>query len=361
MAKFTDAFTAPAIAAIVEENASNRIPYLGEGLFPRIQKSGLNLRWFKQELGLPILLKPSAFDANATIRSRQGLEVIDTEMAYFKEAMIVKEQDIQDYETLVEGAPYAREILDRNFRDAEELIESARVVEERMRMSLLANANGKPSINIAAEGVAYEYDFDPNGTYARDNYTALSGTSLWSDTAKSTPLDDVQEAQDKVYQKTGVKPTNLIISQATMRLLKKNESIKSAILAQNVTANVLVTEAKVKEIFLTELGVTILVYAKQYKEWDKTNKRYVAKKFYPDGMATLVPDGKLGNTYKGTTPEEHRASDLNVQIVDEGTAVAVNTSFDPVQTVTKASEVVLPSFENMNETYMLKIDTNVIY
>ena len=89
MAKFTDAFTAPAIAAIVNENASNRIPYLGEGLFPRIQKSGLELKWFKQNLGLPVILKPSAFDANATIRSRQGLEVIDTEMAYFKEAMIV--------------------------------------------------------------------------------------------------------------------------------------------------------------------------------------------------------------------------------------------------------------------------------
>ena len=357
MARFTDAFTAPAIASIVNENASNRIAYLGEGLFPRIQKSGLNLRWFKQELGLPILLKPSAFDANATIRSRQGLEVIDTEMAYFKEAMIVKEQDIQDYETQIENSPYAREILDRNFRDAEELIESARVVEERMRMSLLANANGKPSINIAAEGVAYEYDYDPNGTYAANNYTALSGTSAWSDTANSTPLDDVQEAQDKVYQKTGVKPTLMVISQKTMGLLKKNDSIKAAVLAQNVTANVLMTEARVKEIFSNELNIEILVYAKQYKEWDETNKVYVAKKFYPDGMATLLPTGKLGNTYKGTTPEEHRASKLNVQIVDDGTAVAVNTSFDPVQTVTKASEVVLPSFENMDETYMLKVDT----
>lgn len=357
MARFTDAFTAQAIATIVNENPSNKESYLGEGLFPRIQKSGLNLKWFKQELGLPILLKPSAFDANATIRSRQGLEVIDTEMAYFKEAMIVKEQDIQDYETQIEDSPYAKEILDRNFRDAEELIESARVVEERMRMSLLANANGKPSISIAAEGVDYTYDFDPNGTYAANNFTSLSGTSLWSDTANSTPLDDVQEAQDKVYQKTGVKPTLLLISQKTMGLLKKNASIKAAILAQNVTANVLINEARVKEIFSNELGVTILVYAKQYKEWDETTKKYVAKKFYPDGMATLLPEGKLGNTYKGTTPEEHRASELNVQIVDEGTAVAVNTSFDPVQTVTKASEVVLPSFENMDETYMIKVDT----
>ena len=356
MARFTDAFTAPAIAAIVNENASNRIPYLGEGLFPREQKSGLTLKWFKQNLGLPVILKPSAFDANATIRSRQGLEVIDTEMAYFKEAMIVKEQDIQDYETQVENSPYAREILDRNFRDAETLIEAARVVEERMRMSLLANANGKPSISIAAEGVAYEYDFDPNGTYTANNFTALSGTSLWSDTTNSTPLNDIQDAQDAVEARTGERPAYLLISKATMNLLKKNKSIKDAILAQNVTANILMTDARVKEIFANELGIAILVYTKQY-----IDENGQTKKFYPDGMATLLPAGILGRTYKGVTPEEHRASDLNVQIVDDGTAVAVNTSFDPVQTITKASEVVLPSFENMDRTYMIKVDTNVVY
>ena len=352
MARFTDAFTSQAIAAIVNENASNRIPYLGEGLFPRVQKSGLNLKWFKQNLGLPVILKPSAFDANATIRSRQGLEVIDTEMAYFKEAMIVKEQDIQDYETVVEGSPYAREILDRNFRDAETLIESARVVEERMRMSLLANANGKPSISIAAEGVTYAYDFDPNGTYASNNFTALSGTSLWSDTTNSTPLEDVSEAQDKVEAKTGERPSILLISKATMNLLKQNASIRSAILAQNVTANIFMTDNRVKELFSNELGISIIVYTKQYVDENGT-----AKKFYPDGMATLLPNGQLGHTYKGVTPEEHRAGELNVQIVDDGTAVAVNTSFDPVQTVTKASEVVLPSFENMDKTYMLKVGT----
>ena len=356
MARFTDAFTAQAIASIVNENASNRIPYLGEGFFPRIQKSGLDLKWFKQNLGLPVILKPSAFDANATIRSRQGLEVIDTEMAYFKEAMIVKEQDIQDYETQVENSPYAREILDRNFRDAETLIEGARVVEERMRMSLLANALGKPSISIAAEGADYTYDFDPNGTYAANNFTALSGTSLWSDTANSTPMDDIQEAQDAVEAKTGERPTNLLLSRATMNLLKKNASIRNAILAQNVTANIFMNDARVKEIFANELGISLLIYTKQYVDENGT-----AKKFYPDGMVTLLPQGKLGNTYKGVTPEEHRAGDLNVQIVDDGTAVAVNTSFDPVQTTTKASEVVLPSFENMDKTYMIKVDTNVTY
>ena len=354
MAKFTDAFTAPAIAAIYNESASNRIPYLGAGFFPTRSKSGLELKWIKTSKGLPVMLKPSAFDANAVIRSRQGLEVIDTEMAYFKEAMIVKEQDIQTYESIVEGSPLAREILDRNFEDSLTLLEGARVVEEAMRMSLLANANGHPSISISAEGADYTYDYDPNSTYSSNNFTALTGTSVWSN-ASSTPLDDVSTAMDSVEARTGSRPAYLLMSKATMNNLKKNNQIKSAILAQNATANIFMTDARVKEIFANEFGVAILVYTKQYKDYSGN-----AKKFYPDGMVTLLPQGAIGSTWHGVTPEEHRADALNVQIVD-GIAIAVNTSFDPVQTVTKASEIVLPSFERMDETYMIKVETSLTY
>lgn len=357
MAKLTDVFTSPAIAAVYNEVASNKIPYLGEGLFPAKQKSGLSLKWIKGSKGLPVMLQPSAFDSNAPIRSRQGLDIIDTEMAYFKEAMIVKEQDKQDFESVVESAPLAREILDRIYDDATTLVDGAKVVEECMRMSLLANASGTPSISIAVTGGAtYTYNFDPNGTYATNNYTALSGTSLWTDTVNSTPLEDVSNAQDKVEASTGVRPSIMLISKATMNLLKQNASIKSAILAQNVTANIFMTDARVKELFNSELGVNIIVYTKLYTDYSGS-----AKKFYPDGMATLLPDGVLGNTWKGVTPEEFESGKLDVSIVDNGTAITVNTSFDPVQTVTKVSEVVLPSFERMDETYMIKVASSVSY
>jgi len=351
MAKLTDVFTSPAIAAVWTEAASNKQAYLGEGLFPSKQKSGLNLRWIKGSNGLPVILQPSAFDSVAPIRSRQGLEVIDTEMAYFKEAMIVKEQDKQDFESVVESAPLAREILDRIYDDATTLVDGAKVVEELMRMSLLANSAGHPSISIAvAGGATYTYNFDPKDTYETNNFTELSGTSVWSDLDDSDPLKDVSDAQDKVEANTGERPTILLMSKATMNLLKKNEKIRGAILAQNVTANIFMTDNRVKELFLTELGINIIVYTKQYKDYSGN-----AKKFYPDGMVTLLPAGTLGTTWKGVTPEEFESGKLDVSIVDNGTAITVNTSFDPVQTVTKVSEVVLPSFEKMDMTYMIKV------
>ena len=357
MSKFSDVFSSPVVAAVYNEAASNRIPYLGEGLFPAKQKSGLNLKWIKTTKGLPVSLAPSAFDVDTTIRSRQGMEVIDTEMAYFKEGMIVKEQDIQDYDNAVEGSPLAKEILDRIYDDQTTLVDGALVVPERMRMSLLANANGHPSISIAVtDGATYAYNYDPNSTYSSNNYTALSGTSLWTDTTNSTPLKDVSDAQDAIEAATGNRPSLLVMSKATMNLLKANASVKGAILAQNATANIFMTDARVKELFSTELGVSIIVYTKMYK--DEAGN---AKKFYPDGMVTLLPEGALGNTWFGVTPEEHRADKIDVTIVNTGIAVAVETKFDPVQTVTKVSEVVLPSFERMDETYMIKVASSLTY
>ena len=355
MGKFTDVFGSSVIAAIYNEAASNRIPYLGEGFFPAKQKSGLTLKWIKTSKGLPVSLAPSAFDVVAPIRSRQGLEVIDTEMAYFKEAMLVKEQDIQDYETAVEGSALAKEILDRIFDDATTLVDGARVVPERMRMSLLANENGHPSITIAVSGgTNYTYNYDPNNSYSTNNFDTVD--TYWTDLDDSTPLDDISAAQDAVEASTGVRPSILLMSKATMNLLKQNDSIKSAILAQNITANIFMTDARVKELFANELGLSIIVYTKMYKD-----EAGSAKKFYPDGMVTLLPEGALGNTWFGVTPEEHRSDKLDVTIVDTGIAVSVDTKFDPVQTTTKASEIVLPSFERMDETYMIKVAGSVTY
>ena len=211
------------------------------------------------------------------------------------------------------------------------------------------------SSNLGLSGGAnYTYNYDPNNSYSTNNFTTVS--NYWNDLDDSTPLDDVSNAADAVEAATGTRPTILLMSKATLNLLKQNESIQNAILAQNVTANVYMTDNRVKELFSNELGINIIVYAKQYK--DEAGN---TKKFYPDGMVTLLPEGTLGTTFYGVTPEEHRSDKLDVSIVDSGIAVAVETKFDPVQTLTKVSEIVLPSFERMDETYMIKVLSSLSY
>ena len=86
-----EVYSSKAIALRHNEVASNKQAYLGKGLFPTKKKTGLDLKWIKTSKGLPVSLKPSAFDTVSTIRSREGFKMTETEMAFFKESMLIKE------------------------------------------------------------------------------------------------------------------------------------------------------------------------------------------------------------------------------------------------------------------------------
>ena len=351
--RLRDAYSAKAIALARTEVASNKIPYLGSLLFPAKKKMGLDLKWIKTSKGLPVSLMPSAFDTRSTIRSREGIQFTETEMAFFKESMLVKEADEQEILRVKESSdPYAQEVLDHIFDDANTLVDGAEVVPERMIMQLLNPTNGHPSISIQADGATYAYNYDPDNSYATNNYEALTDTARWSQHATADPLKDIQEAQDAVEDKTGTRPTIAIMSRETFNHVKACASIQNYILAQNVSANVMITDARVKELFLTELSVTIVVYTKKYK-----TEAGLATQFFANGFCALIPEGSLGNTWYGTTPDERTLmSDPNYDtaLVGTGIAVTVTNTSDPVQTKTTVSEIVLPSYERMDETYVIK-------
>lgn len=351
--RLRDAYSAKAIAIAHTEVASNKIPYLGSILFPAKKKMGLDLKWIKTSKGLPVSLMPSAFDTVSTIRSREGIKIENTEMAYFKESMLVKEVDEQEILRVKDSAdPYAQEVLDRIFDDANTLVDGARVVPERMIMQLLNPTNGHPSISIAADGATYSYNYDPDGSYATNNYEALTSTAKWDAPSTADPIADIQAAQDAVESLTGTRPSIAIMSRDTFNKVKACASIQNYILAQNVTANVMITDARVKELFVSELGVTVIVYTKQFK-----TEAGVATQFFADGFCALVPEGNLGNTWYGTTPDERTLMadpNYDTALVGTGIAVTVTTTSDPVQTKTTVSEIVLPSFERMDETYVIK-------
>lgn len=336
------------------EVASNKIPYLGEGLFPAIKKMGIDLKQIRTAKGLPVSLNPSAYDTVSAIRSRKGFKVDETEMAYFKESMLVKERDkIELLRVQDANDPYALEAYKSIFNDAETLIESADVVAERMRMQLLASDGGHPSISLAGDGATYTYNYDPNGEYATNNYRALTGTSKWTDTDNSDPIADVKKAKKAISRKYGANADVLIINDTTMDLLVANKKVRSYILAQNVTGTVNVDEDAVIDVFKRVAKVTIVDYDKAFTAEDGN-----AKTFYPNCFATLVPNGSVGNTYYGTTPEEIEmlnGAEVDTQIFDNKITVTVTHTTDPAQTKTTVSETLLPSFERMFETYTLKV------
>lgn len=349
---FTELFTPAAIAANWTEASSNRIPYLGEAMFPAKKQAGLDLKWIKGNKGLPVSLMPTAFDAKATFRDRIGLAKLETEMPFFREGYKIKERDRQDIlRAQASNDPYVAAAIARVFDDANDLIEGANVVPERERMQLLFPENGNMGIAIKANGVDYTYNYDPNGEWKASNYF----TTDWQ-TSPSTadPFNDIQTAKDAIAANTGAELRVAVMNGNTFKLLRNNNAIKSRFLTTNGLALGYLTDGEIVAVLKDVLGLDgIIVYDKQYRDEDK-----VAHKFVPDGYVALLPAGAIGSTWYGTTPEE---ADLmgkgvaQVAIVNTGVALTQIVDPHPVNLNTFASEIVLPSYERMDEVALLKV------
>lgn len=353
--RITDVFGAQAIAAHYTAAASNAIPYYGAGAFPAQKKGGLDLKWIKGHKGLPVSLAPSAFDAKSTLRDRVGISVNKSEMAFFRESMLVTEADKQEILRAQDsGDPYVMQALQHVFDDTRTLIDGAEVVGERMRMQLLAPIGGNVGINIASNGVDYTYNYDPDGSWKKEHYMEITtDADKWSAADTCDPIADLEAAMDAQEEAAGNRPEILLMSKATFNLLKASKKVQSGVLAQNLTATVNYTTARIKQYIEETLRVTIVIYNKKFKD-----ESGATKNFFPDNIVMMMPSGALGSTWYGTTPEElaqMAEEGVDTAIVNTGVAVTFTKTTDPVNYKTTVSEILLPSFERMDECYALEV------
>lgn len=350
-----DLFTPEAIAAQWDEVYSNKIPYMGTALFPARKKAGLDLSWIKGSKGLPVSLMPSAFDAKATFRDRIGVQRVETEMPFFREGFKIKEKDRQELLRVQESNdPYLNEVLARIYDDANNLLEGALVVSERMIMQLLFPADGEVGITIKANGVDYTYEYDADDAWKTANYTALTSSATWDNASTADPIKDLDTLRKKVLKATGVAPTIAIMNSNTFNLAAKTTAIKNRFLSTAGITTGYLSDADVRAVIKDITGIEIVTYDKMYK-----NESGTAATFVPDDYVSLLPEGAVGSTWYGTTPEEADlrggASDAKVAIVNTGVAITQIVDPHPVNVNTFASEIVLPSYERMDEVGVLKV------
>lgn len=322
-----------------ETLTKDRPPYLGETLFPAQKKLGLDLKWIKGSAGLPVVLKPSAFDVGAVPRARIGFDRLTAEMPFFKESLYIDEELRQQLNMVLEtgNQAYIDAVLNRIFNDNTVLLEGAAARREQMRMMALTTG----AISITANGQAYSYD------YGMPSDHKVTVTTSWSDVSADIGAD-ILAGQDKIEDDTGVRPTRAVCSRKTWGYMLKNTNFKKAI-----SDKVLMTDSVLKSMLLDVYGLEVVVYSKRYNNDSKSATKYV-----PDDTFVMFPSGPLGTTWFGTTPEE---SDLmgkavaNVSITDVGVAVTSINKADPVNVETKVTMISLPSFEAADQVYILDV------
>lgn len=323
----------------LEKNV-NKTPMLGETLFPYTRDLGIQLDWIKGSNNQPVALRLSAYDAKAIRRDREGIDKVSTKMPFFKESMYIDEEMRQSLNTLIQTSNQALidKILSKIFKDEVKLIDSAYIALERMRMSALTTG----VITLESNGQGYTYDFAmPVG-----NKTTVSKS--WSDPTADI-IEDIN-AIKTAFKAKGVTLTRAVCNESVAKYLRSNTALKNAIYVF-AGGSVNVTTARAIEYIFNETGISIFVDDDVY-----VNEAGEAVKYVPDNKFIIIPDGDLGETHLGTTPEESdllNSSVANVQITAEGVALTTTEETDPVNVITKVSMVGMPSFERANEVAIL--------
>lgn len=335
-----DLVQAGELGAYWETLAQDEAPYPGEELFPANKKRGLDLKWIKGAKGLPVVLKNSAFDAAAVPRPRIGFERLSSQMPYFKESTYIDEELRQELNMVLEtgNQAYIDAVLNRVFDDEVNLLRGAAATRERMRM--MALTTGVITMENNGQEFVFDYGIENKGNAA----------VAWSDRANADPLEDIRLAKEAIQDATGEVLTRAICDGVTWRNLRNNENIKKQVFVLTNGVGAL-NDNQLRAHILDQVGITILVNDKRYKD-----EKGVATKFVPSNTFVLFPEGRLGETWFGTTPQE---SDLmtsnvaNVALVDTGVSVTTAQKVDPVQVETIVAQICLPSFEAADAIFIM--------
>lgn len=345
MPSIYDLVTAKNVTTYWTELNQNEQPYLGETLFPKQKQLGTNLEWIKGANDQPVGIRLSSYDAKSIRRDMQGIEKYETEMPFFKESIYVDEKLRQQLNNFIDAnrPQIVDTLMTRVFDRLTGLIQSTDVTLERMRMEALTTG----TITLSSNGQSYTYDYEVPADQKRTVSTS------WSD-PNADIIGEINTIVSDMKAK-GVNITRALCNTTVIQGMLENTAMKNAIYVfAGGTVNL--TEENVRSYITAQTGIRFAIYDNVWVDESGNAHKYV-----PDNTVVFMPEGTLGYTNMGTTPEESDLiNNLNaeVSIVNEGVAVTTTQMVDPVNVDTKVSMVALPSFEEADKVVIL--DTDVV-
>lgn len=340
MPSIYDLVTAKNVTEYWTELNKNEQPLLGATLFPVQKQLGTNLEWIKGANDQPVGIRLSNYDDKSIRRDMKGIEKYETEMPFFKESIYVDEKLRQQLNNFIDAnrPQIVDTLMARIFDRLSGLIASTDVTLERMRMEALTTG----TITLSSNGQSYTYDYEVPASQKTTVQTSWTSPS-------ADIIGDINAIITAMKAK-GVKITRALCNTTVIQGMLQNTAMKNAIYVfAGGTVNL--TEENVRSYITAQTGLRFAIYDNVWVDEAGTAHKYV-----PDDTVVFMPDGALGRTNMGTTPEESDLiNNLNaeVSIVNEGVAVTTSQMVDPVNVDTKVSMVALPSFEEADKIWIL--------
>lgn len=357
MLNISDIYSAASVASLRTSDASNMVPYMGQAWFPDRKLAGIDIKWVRSHKGLGVALAASNPDAQPTLKTRIPTHMTKEELPMFRQSAEIKEHDLMELSRISNiDDPFLRPVAESMYDDASGLLEGADIVAEMMRMQLLSSNGGKMGITIGtSDNMIYNYNYDRDGSWKKTHYVELTGSDTW-DKPTAKPLDDIRRGVQYLAN-TGTTAAFILGTSGTFDYLLDNEQVRNALITSTGASIAFMDSEAISDVLQRRLRLSKKAYDKSFEDYDGNEK-----KFYPDDYVTIIGNRQLGNTWRGTTPEEMSISGnfpdapVDIEIMANGIAVAVQTKYDPAfKIITTVSQVVLPSFEGMDSIYVIKV------
>lgn len=315
---------------------------VGDGLFPEDRTEEFEIKYLLGSNAAPVSASVHAYDSEAQVGSRDGLEEMSMEPALIKRKIKMGERLIKAMTQARTDAEVQR-VIDRIYNDVDNMVNSVRTRIERMRFEAIST--GKLVLN--ENGFKGEIDYG-----VADEQKEVV-TTPWSDNS-ATPLDDIDRYVNKVVELSGVTPERILTSRKVFNTIKRHTSIRKAIFGVNSAR--LVTNAELNA-FLQEQGLPAIATDDRVYREQLNNGTYVTRRFFPENSFVLLPGGELGKTVFGVTPEEANMQyNKTATFQNFGNIVAqIYDTQDPVARWTKAVALAMPSFPTANQIFIANV------
>lgn len=320
---------------------------IDEVLFINAKQWGTELELAKGSRQRPVALRMSTFDVAVKPRAlKASLDLKKKELPFFKESILIKEKDRQMLLMAMQSnnQNLVDQLVSQIYDNYKALIDGAMVQARRMRSQLIQ----KGEINIVTDDGDIVVDYEiPVG-----HKETLLGGATW-DNASADIVGDITRWKKALTNEGYAKPTRILLTETTFGYIAQNTAILNELKARNV-GEVIVTDQDIIDYINRKLSLSVGILNGVFVAEDESTMDY-----YEDNYVTLIPDGTLGKTVYGTTPEEadkvYGSGKLDTEIVNTGVAITTMVKEDPVTVETKVSQLVLPSFERADECFFAKV------
>ena len=300
--------------------------YVGNRLFPNIKTENLEAEYYSMSAlnQLPTLAKVHAFDSEAVIGNRPGLDKFNFEKFLVKEKINQSERTQFMLDHGVAKTGLVRTVFDDMNRLANNVIARA----EKMKMDVLTTG----IITISENNLNMTVDFGvPAGN--KKSYD-------WG-SPEHDILADIQEMVD-VASANGQNPDTVVTSRKIVRYMQKNKYIQIAINSA-LGVGAYIDEVQLNNLMERKFGFSIIVDEDIYATESISNgvvSRTKAR-FFAENKFVMTSRNNGAGLW-GPTPEELAYAPYSEKNSKQYVTMAQWQTPDPVALWTKASGLIVP-------------------